>query len=194
MQDPNHRSIDPEPVSLALVILGAIGSIASIVSLIDQRRSPTRKVEAERQVMRDATGRLEAALRGLKGSTRGFQAICQSSTIEWSEAATGGIGAVRVVMSEENHQEWFHLQQDIVASITTLNESLFHIQAALADNDRRIPSTVAEKLKDAVHQMNVMLRELPSMHPLDILSDLEDRTEQQFRSIISPALCSSVRR
>jgi len=69
-----EADIDPEPFSLLLIVLGAAGSVASLVSWADDRsQRRERERETNRFAVRDAIMGAETSLNELRGLVRSLE-------------------------------------------------------------------------------------------------------------------------
>jgi hypothetical protein len=126
--------IDPDPVSIFLASLGAIGSVASIWSVVETRLGKRRNAgarTARRRVFR-ASLHLEESLAELRDLTDRAAVVVRTSTDRSSRYTSEStvdkhgfrFGEVRILLDAYEYQAYVELHNEILDGVKAVNTAL----------------------------------------------------------------------
>lgn len=165
--------IDPDPLALLLVALGAAGSIASLLSLAQPVLQQKRRENAEWQSgLADAVAGAEMGIVELQGFVRALEIAVTVSLAQTAPSQRPGppasFGQVTVLLPPEAFHRWERLQFGITAGAHNLLVNFNQILLSFAVSSKRLPERSAERLRITVDHLNGTLRELGQL-PFDVL-------------------------
>jgi hypothetical protein len=186
MQSPDMHhdelQIDPEPVSLMLTMLGAVGSVASVYALFQNRREPTRP-ERQMQVnaIRDALMGAETALNEIRAQVRSLEIAFETGTSsrgnrERARLQLAQFGRVSLLFTADGHHTWRELEQNSLGTVSRLHKHMSDIMRLFATAPIMMPNDIANQLERVVGELNALLSRLAQIHFDDLFRSLEEIT------------------
>lgn len=161
--------IDPDPFSTLLIILGALGSVASLYALIDPRVTAARaEREANRYAVRDCLMGAETALNELRGYIRSLQIAFSVGTQTRNHAdammSIAQFGGVQLLFAREGHERWREIEEGIVATVSRIQRHMSDLMRHFAVNNHRLQPDTARRLQYAIEKLNEIVRSLNQTH------------------------------
>lgn len=175
------RLIDPDPLAVLFLALGAAGSIASIVGYAEMRYSEYRERRQSREfAVRDAVMGVETGLNELRALVRSLEIAFAAGTETLDTSNSRGpdmlaqFGRVRVTFTREGYERWQEIEESILTTTSRLHRHVNNLLRLFATTDLRLSSDVAERLTKAVGRMNNLTGRLSKIHFQDLFCELEE--------------------
>ena len=155
--------VDPDPVSLLLSLLGAVGSVASIYALFQARKDPNR---AQRQTqgvyIRDALMGAETALNETRAHIRSLQIAFETGTsgrVRSSKARkqVARFGEVGLLFTADGHHTWRELEAQSLGTVARVHKHMSDILRLCASSSLVMPEGLAHQLERLVGELNALL-------------------------------------
>jgi hypothetical protein len=160
----HEELIDPDPVSLLLTVLGAVGSIASVYALFQARKDPHR---AHRQVqgvyIRDALMGAETALNEIRAHVRSLQIAFEAGTsgrVRSSKARqqVARFGKVGLLFTADGHHTWRELEAQSLGTVARVHKHMSDVLRLCASSSLVMPEGLAHQLESVVGELNTLLQ------------------------------------
>jgi hypothetical protein len=170
--------VDPEPFSVLLMALGAAGSVASLVSYIEDRlRARDTERNANRFAIRDAIMGAETALNELRGLVRSLEIVFVTGSQRHGNAdpmmSLAGFGSVGLTFTREGYERWREVEGDVIVAATRIQRHLNDLLRHFASTSLRLRGHVAEHLQRTTELLNTVVRSLHQIHFAELFRSLE---------------------
>ncbi len=170
--------VDPEPFSVLLLALGAAGSIASLVSYIDDRlRAREKERNANRFAITDAIVGAETALNELRGLVRSLEIMFVTGSQRHGNTDPmmnlASFGSVGLTFTREGYERWRQIEADVVVAATRIQRHLNDLLRHFASTSLRLRGNVAEHLQRTTERLNAVVRSLHQIHFAELFHSLE---------------------
>lgn len=178
--------VDPEPLSVALAILGGLGSVASLASLALQHKSTARQArEAARATLLDSMENAERAARTLAGCVASFDRLVSIGTRHAHQLDSARLvprfGSTAVVFDTRGLVSWQRLITKSANANARLQRATSEILAFFASSPYEISSDMSRQISHLQGSLNSMLVGLGDREPVDIVGSLhEAAAEAQY--------------
>jgi hypothetical protein len=175
---PNEELIDPDPLSVLLIALGAAGSVASLAAYMGERMSASRSVrEANRFALRDAIMGVETALNELRGYVRSLEITFVTGARRTPLSSPGMslafFGRVSLVFTREGYERWHEIEEGVLTAAGRVQRHMNSLLRIFATSELRIPPDTAARLTTAVEDLNGIVSRLGQTHFEDLFGSLE---------------------
>jgi len=171
MQDSNnnHYLIDPEPFSTLVLALGAAGSIASLLSYLEDRfRARNADREANRFAIRDAIMGAETALNELRGLVRSLEIVfvvgSRARGGDDALRAPAQFGSVGLTFTRDGYERWREIDNDLIVTAGRIQKHMGDLMRHFATTNLRLPERTAEHLQRTLDQLNRVVHSLHQTH------------------------------
>lgn len=174
----NVSNIDPEPYSTIIIALGAAGSIASLISLV-QDYVKERQIEREVNSMaiRDAIMGVETALNELRGYVRSleiaFVAGCRTRPSNDTTMRLARFGSVQLIFTGNGHERWREIEEGILTTAGRINKHMSHLMRHFATTKLKLKGHTAKHLENTIGKLNELIGRLSQIHYEDLFRELE---------------------
>src|SRR5262249_40536026 len=136
------REVDPEPISIGLTILGAFGSVVSIVDVLGRlSRDRAALRTSQRTKLADALDTAERAAIELRAKLDVLQTFVRRTPIEEHVRSRPqlGFGSVRPMLSASALEEWRKLQSSTLELSGRLQNSIIQVLKVFATSATPLP-------------------------------------------------------
>lgn len=167
--------IDPDPATLILTWLGAVGSIASIVSWAEQNQEARREqwerevdesarykclqkvtdIESDMAVLEAQIGKIDILLRIAQGSTANGEPMMVPQTLRQAPFAFGG---VRLNLPNELMKEFVRFHKETATVCKRVGTNVIALIQELSGNRIFVNPEVAHRLFEFREHLNRILR------------------------------------
>ena len=161
--------IDPDPLSTLLIVLGALGSVASLYALVDPRVTAARtEREANRYAIRDSLMGAETALNELRGYIRSLQIAFSVGTQTRNQTdammSMAQFGGAQLLFAREGHERWREIEEGILATVSRIQRHMSDLMRHFAVNNHRLQPDTARRLQQTIEKLNEIVRSLHQTH------------------------------
>jgi hypothetical protein len=169
--------IDPEPLSTLLVVLGALGSIASLYALIDPRITAARaERDVNRFAIRDALMGAETGLNELRGYIRSLEIAFVTGTQPRDGGGMNALaqfGHVQLQFTREGHETWREIEEGVLTTVSRIQRHMGNLMRFAAAGNFKLPPDTAHRLQNAIEKLNGVTRSLAQVHFGELFRTLE---------------------
>jgi hypothetical protein len=159
--------IDPEPLSVFLAVLGFVGSVASIVSLIEFKREQRQRVNEDRNRLvreaRDLLMTLEVDTMQIEASLRKLELILVEGSASQRPPSLAQIplrfGACRPIFTIYGYRQYDEILSELNALVGRSFESTSRLLQRLYNLDPFLNREIADRLIELQNRCNSLLRE-----------------------------------
>lgn len=175
-----HDLIDPEPLSTVIVALGAVGSVASIVSLMEKRlEAREREREANRFAIRDSIVGCETALNELRALVRSMEILFASGgTVHGSSRdgmqAVARFGNIQLLFTRDGYDRWREIDEDILKTAGRVQYHMSNLMRHFATVPLKLNADTAARIQRCIDGLNNVLRSLGEVHFQELFRSLEE--------------------
>lgn len=174
LDDEQYKLIDPDPLSLFLTWLGAVGSLASLVALYDQREQ-SREQQRLRDITESALGEITEHMSQIEsdlalldgqigkmsillqlaqtGTTNGIPMLTPESLAE----AAFRFGSVRLNLPDHLFKEWARFYRETALITKRIGSSMLSLVKVLSAHRFRITPETYHQLVEFRHHLNRVL-------------------------------------
>ncbi len=180
MYDPeiakNKIKVDPDPVSIGLAVLGALGSVASIVSYLESRTQQRgeiykfvdpisgfwgNKSASTKTKFKDRITKLDASLEDLKGRLQTLESLL--SDVDYLNGENLSrlrfeFGAVQPLLEKQDLLLFFRIQNEVNILCTKITKECQALIRLLDDTGYNPTPEIHAKLHQLRHMLNKALR------------------------------------
>jgi hypothetical protein len=153
--------VDPDPVTLFLAILGAAGSVASLLSYLEKKREDSERLRRETRAKAfDPLGTAEVALTELAAHVRALQVLIAEGTKDRSfvrRTVPLRFGDLELFLSRDGMKRWRRLVSQTNATSSRLQHAMLELLGHLASSEYKIPAETADELKQMQAELNAIL-------------------------------------
>ena len=199
----SRRKVDPDPISIGLAVLGALGSLASIASYLESRRHQAekflpfsnpqhvlfgRKSSSFKTKFRDRITKLDASFEDLKGRLETLWSLLEEvefvGEIELIELPFE-FGAVKPLLDKQDLALFFRIQNEVNQLCNKITKDCQGLIKLLEELDKDVSPEIYSKLLQLRSRLNKAIGEKQ-----DFVSVLQLNLDCIDNSI---AICSLIR-
>lgn len=191
----SDRRIDPEPISVVVMILSAAGSIAALVDFTEKRikrREERRQTfRGQRRIIRDslfgarlALAQLRRHLETVRFFVEETDAARDANDFEDPMELPTEFGNANLYLTRSEVVEWEELQADVLESIQKLQRNINRLVVELASSDLHdLPRDRVGQLQKAVARLNRILGGISDSAIGEVFDSLEEALSLAERGI-----------
>jgi len=158
--------VDPEPVTVILSLLGAAGSVASLLSYADWKREVSEERDrAARVEAFDALGDAEVAMADLSARTEALGVMIAEGTRDrpWTRKSFPlRFGELRLYFSKAGMKRWQQLVSQTNSTSTRLHRAVSTLLGQLACGEFKLSRDTVDLLRKMESTLNEILIRLGS--------------------------------
>jgi hypothetical protein len=180
VDDRDHSPrVDPEPLSTLIIALGAAGSVASLVSLIENRlRARGAERQANQAAIRDAILGAETSLNELRALVRSLEIafVAGLDTREGRDVMNSLVrfGAANLLFTRSGYERWEEIGEDILRTAGRLQRHMSDLMRLFAGTNLRLPEHIAGHVQRMIEQVNEVMRNMGRVHFAEFFRSLEE--------------------
>lgn len=160
-----RNELDPDPLSIVLAVLGAVGSVASIAGYIEQQRDKRRwsryRDERKRAQLIEKVSEIEAALTEIEGQIEKLQIIISLARIaansQQIDRAPLRFGSVKLILTDDLYKQFAQLHIKTNSLCSKVLRSTYASIKLIYDLGIDISPQVYEKLLTLQSDLNSAL-------------------------------------
>lgn len=193
----NHRLIDPDPVTVALTVLGVVGTLATIADAIQNRiyrlaDDRTRAAQVSRELLR-LSAEIESSVNSLQVDYetikdifyRNLELLPNSEQLKYGALGDPFVlGQFKLFLSERDFANFSKAHQGIARQSVEVIRDTYNLISSIRREDVEITEKTYDKIVTLRSRANRLLGErLTYEEGLGFLSDLLDFSSEVCRDI-----------
>jgi hypothetical protein len=171
--------IDPDPVSIGLIIIGAAASVASIADYVHGRIDKWKEKKQKKK-----TARLRRHILILRSELGGIQESAGyifKLALQQNPKADFSLGEAELLFNLGELEEFMAAYEKVLKHVRNAQEETLSIIYAIHDIDEEVLEFSSPRLKEATREMNELLRKQPPL--TDALPRIQNYVEAVMKEL-----------
>src|SRR5690349_24412546 len=183
MEEAESSLVDPEPLSTLLIVLGALGSIASLYAVVDQCVSSARtEREGNRFAVRDSLMGAETSLNELRGYIRSLEIAFVTGATRRGDhdpmMSFAGFGGVSLMFSRDGHERWREIEEGILSAVARVQRSMSELMRQFSVTHVKLSPDTAVRLQKTLEALNKIVANLGRVHFGELVRILDEAANE----------------
>ena len=165
--------IDPDPLSVLIIALGAVGSVASIYAVVDDKYLSKKRENhrANCHAIKDSIMAIETSVNELRSYLKSLEILFMSSAQGRSKnndrnplMSMAKFGSVKLLFTKTGHDRWREIEHGVIESATRVTKNVNELVRHFSMTPISFNGEIVERLQGAVNTMNQCIGGISQMH------------------------------
>ena len=175
--------VDPDPFSTILIVLGALGSIASLYAVVEQRITTARiERETTRYAIRDVLMSAETSLNELRSYIRSLEIAFSAGATRLAERepmmSIVGFGSVPLLFTRDGHVRWREIEDGVLTTVGRVQRSMGELLRQFSVTRLRLPPDTGRRIQTTTERLNAIVLNLGKFHFQELFRLLDEAASE----------------